>query len=369
MVDIALLIMVKDEAERISVTLNSVIGAVSMVIVYDTGSTDKTIAIIEEFCESNSLTLHLKRGEFVDFATSRNIALGYAREIPGYEYLLLMDSNDELRGTEILKTIAENEKDTPRVAYFLHQHLERDGTIISFFNVRLLKRSCDWVYVGTVHETFESLSDRLHLIGKLPEVILYQDREKDLEKSRARYSRDLELLLQDRAKDPDDSRTVFYLAQTYDSLDKSDEAHRTHKLRTTMGGSVEECFISTFRVAFLTDDPDKAVMWYLKAYVLQKRAEPLLKISEHYRQVNQIELAYHFAKLSCELQFPANSFQYVDRRAYDYIRWAQLAATALPLQHYKEGLAGALQAFNYTKADYDQQVLQKYQQVLNIEDI
>ncbi len=369
MVNIALLIMVKDEAKRLSVTLNSVIGVVNMVIVYDTGSTDGTIDIINEFCETNHMTLHLKRGEFEDYATSRNVALDYARGVPGYDYLLLMDANDELRGIEVLKNIVEQEKDSPRVAYFLHQHLERNGTIISFFNVRLLKRACDWKYVGSIHETFESLSERLHLIGKLPEVILYQDREKDLKKSIARYPRDLELLLKDHTKDPSNSRTVFYLAQTYDSMENFDQAYRSHKLRTMMGGSSEERFISTFRTAFLTRDHDEAVMWYLKAYALQSRAEPLLKICEHYCRANQLALAYHFAKLSCELQDPVDSFQYVDRRAYDYTRWAQLAATAFPLQHFEEGLAGALQAYNYTGAEYDQQVLQKYQQVLGIEDI
>ena len=364
MVKIALLVMVKDESKRIAVTLNSTVGVIDMVIVYDTGSMDNTIDIIKEFCDANKLPLHLKQGKFEDFATSRNTALDYAQEYV-FDYLLLMDANDELRGKAELLKIAELELDTNRLAYFLNQHLEQDGTTISFFNVRLLKKECNWRYMYPVHETFESLTEKLPLIGKLPEVILYQDRAQDVEKSQARYSRDIELLQEYNSKHPEDSRIVFYLAQTYDSLKQFDKAYKTHKLRTSMGGSVEERFISSFRVACLIDDKDKAVMWYLKAYTLQPRAEPLLNICEYYRKINKPRLAYHFAKLSCELDYPANSFQYVDRRAYDYIRWAQLAATALPLKELDVGFNAALKAYEYSKSEYDRNLLYKYHQLVD----
>ena len=56
---ISLLIMMKDEEERLHVTLNSCLGHVDSIVAYDTGSTDNTIKILREFCEKHKLPLKL----------------------------------------------------------------------------------------------------------------------------------------------------------------------------------------------------------------------------------------------------------------------------------------------------------------------
>ena len=44
-VHIALVMMVKNEQKRLNVTLNSVLGYVDSLVIYDTGSIDNTIGI------------------------------------------------------------------------------------------------------------------------------------------------------------------------------------------------------------------------------------------------------------------------------------------------------------------------------------
>ena len=93
---IALLMMLKNEEKRLHVSLDSVIGHIDSIVVFDTGSTDKTIEILETFCKKNKITLRLKHGEFVNFSESRNVSLEFADTFPEIDYLLLLDCNDEL---------------------------------------------------------------------------------------------------------------------------------------------------------------------------------------------------------------------------------------------------------------------------------
>ncbi len=56
---IAAIIMVKNEQKSIEVTLNSIKNYIKHIIVYDTGSTDKTVDVIKNTCKKNNQILHL----------------------------------------------------------------------------------------------------------------------------------------------------------------------------------------------------------------------------------------------------------------------------------------------------------------------
>ena len=84
-VHIAALIMAKNESKRIQVTLDS-LKNVNSIVFYDTGSTDNTIDIVTKFCNENKIKLRLKKGKFVDFATSRNVLLAYADSFTDIDY-------------------------------------------------------------------------------------------------------------------------------------------------------------------------------------------------------------------------------------------------------------------------------------------
>ena len=100
-IHVALLMMVKNEHKRLLVSLESTIGYVNSIVVYDTGSTDDTIEILQNFSAKYKIPLRLKQGEFENFAASRNVALDFADTFDDIDYLLLMDTNDEIRGGKI----------------------------------------------------------------------------------------------------------------------------------------------------------------------------------------------------------------------------------------------------------------------------
>ena len=55
-VHICVLMMLKNEKARLQVSLDSIKGIANSLVVFDTGSTDNTIKICEEFCKKYNYT-------------------------------------------------------------------------------------------------------------------------------------------------------------------------------------------------------------------------------------------------------------------------------------------------------------------------
>ena len=78
---VGVLMMIKNEESIIAVTINSVKNYIKHIIIFDTGSTDKTIQIVKETCKENNQELHLKVGVFKSFPESRNDAIEFAETV------------------------------------------------------------------------------------------------------------------------------------------------------------------------------------------------------------------------------------------------------------------------------------------------
>lgn len=332
---IGALLMVKNESLRIHVSLESVKGQVEAVIIYDTGSTDNTLDIIKEFCEKHKLNVYIKQGEFVDYATSRNVSLDFADTID-VAYILLLDCNDELQGGNELKKVAKNVYSQPNTGFLLCQKWW-SGTITKYFNIRFVKNRKNWRYKGSVHEwmvdTTNPDNEPVHPVVRITdEIVIYQDRTKDDDKSAKRFSRDRDLLLKDYDKDPKDTRTQFYLAQTCECLLKYDEALFYSKQRLEYEGFQEERFHSFMRCANCSEkmghDWNDYNQWYLQAYEHSSRCEPLLKLAEHYIKKEKWHVAFMFLREATTLNFPHDAILFVDNKAYEKDRWDMMLKVA-----------------------------------------
>ena len=175
-IHIAVLMMVKNEKKRLNVTLESVKNFADSLIIYDTGSTDNTIQICKDFSEKYKIPLRLKEGEFVNFSTSRNISLDFADSFEDVDYLLLMDTNDELVNGDLLRKFAIEYKNKENTAFLITQQWF-SGKLDSYFNVRFIKPRQGWRYRGVVHEYIAtSKPENKDKELRLPvEIKLYQD--------------------------------------------------------------------------------------------------------------------------------------------------------------------------------------------------
>ena len=370
---IAVLMMVKNEKKRLNVSLESIKDFADSLVIFDTGSTDNTIEICKEFCEKNNIPLRLKEGTFVNFSISRNESLEFADSFEDIDYVLLLDTNDELRNGEYLRKYAK-EYTSNESSGFLIVKEWWSGSHDKYYNVRFIKAHHEWRYVGAVHEyikTFNTNHEK-HPIVKLPDnVVLYQDRTQDDDKSGKRFHRDKELLLTEYKKDPTEPRTVFYLAQTLSCLEENEESLYYYKIRATLDGFQEEKFHALLRSGELTQKLGhnwyESMTYYIKAFEFSHRVEPLLYIAIHYIQIKMWVMAYTFIKLACNLPYPNDAILFVNRNDYDYKRFHLMGIVAYYVGQYEDGKFGCINAINYSSRnqgkapnEIDQKNLQFY---------
>lgn len=346
---IALLMMMKDEEKRLHVSLESVVGIVDSIVAYDTGSTDNTLQILRDFSDKHKIPLRLKEGEFVNYSISRNVSLDFADTFDDIDFLLLLDVNDELRGGDKLLKFVNEHIDTKFNAFLMCQHWW-SGNYDKYFNTRFLRARSNWRYNGSVHEWLEDKNKEKGLpVFRMPDdIVLYQDRTKDGNKSAKRFARDKELLLADHKKDPSEPRALFYLAQTCSCLSQSEEAFYYYKLRSELDGFQEEKFHAYLRSGEYSEklghDWHDSLAYYMKAVEHSNRAEPLIRIAQHYNNTKKWLLSFNFAQWACSLPYPSQAILFVDKYAYEYTRWHILGIVSYYCQKYKEGKFACLKA-------------------------
>jgi len=213
---LVIVLMVKNEALVIRETLQPFIDAgLDAFLIFDTGSTDDTISVTKKFFEENHVgRAVIKQEPFVNFSVSRNRAFDLAEEaFPNACFMLMLDAEWYTKNVkELVKFCDSHKKDTSPV--YLMRIM--GGNIIDYYVPRLIRCRCNARFVGSVHEGLNKVTQE-----KVSPETFFDWRPSSFgqEKSRARWSRDLGLLLQEFKSNPHDLRIMFYIAQTYDCLD------------------------------------------------------------------------------------------------------------------------------------------------------
>ena len=355
---LALVMMIKNEEKRIEVSYDTVKSICNTFVILDTGSTDRTVDITRAYCKKNNITLHLAQIPFVNFEKSRNDLLDYADEVLKHNYfMLLLDCNDELRSHSELSRLVESHSGTV-TGFHLKQQWWTGHSLDNYFNIRMVISHFGWRYKGVVHEYICRRPGRDamgHDISKHESIILFQDRTVDDDKTLRRFKRDKDLLHTEHLRNPEDSRTLFYLAQTCNCLNQPQEAYEYNLLRSKYRGFTEEVFHAYLRMGQtaerLNHPWEECLGWYLKAYSHSKRAEPLVAIADHYLEWNAFgarepdyHLAYMYASEACKLLFPHEQILFIDKNCYIYRRWHVLARCAYYVNRFQEGKEACIKA-------------------------
>jgi tetratricopeptide (TPR) repeat protein len=121
---------------------------------------------------------------------------------------------------------------------------------IEYRIMRLVRGDIHWRYEGVTHEYLTC--DQPHRIADLDEWVITHFADGG---SRAdKFTRDARLLRADLARNPDNTRTVFYLAQTMRDMGEHAEAIKLYQKRARMGGWDEEIYYSLLQVGVLKAD-------------------------------------------------------------------------------------------------------------------
>lgn len=245
--------IVKNEAERIDTLLDSIAPHVTTATFVDTGSTDDTVARIE----ARGYQVH--RRAWVNFGTNRSEAFALARGTA--DWLLALDADF---------TVEIDPDFSPDPAVDAYMLTMGRGTGFEHRLPLLLRGDVEWKSVGPVHEYTARVDGREYAGVPTDQVrVTYSDGS-----SPAKTRLYAQLLEDALAADPNDARTVFYLAQSYRELGRP-EALNLYQRRAGMGGYAEEAFYAAYRAGLLTPWPEQAAVLLAAWEQRPPRLEPL----------------------------------------------------------------------------------------------
>jgi len=350
---LVVVLMVKNEASVIVQTLQPFVdGGIKDFVVFDTGSSDGTQEIAKKFfTQHNLINAHVIEEPFINFAASRNHALEAAQELfPHAQFMIMPDAEWYIHNVEgLLQFCRENIHD-----YANSYSLILKSTMESLRVDRLIRCRKNIKFVGRVHEALNHLT-----IVVLPQDIYFEWRttQEGNKKSRQRWERDKDLLLEDYEENPFDLRTLFYLGQTYDCLGDWENAYTFYQKRAALHGWDEENFITQFRLGNVAlhliaqDDANLcplAIKHYIEAFSLRPhRAEPLIKMAQYYLSRNEMHLAFLFASRAVQIPYPFQDNLFIEKYMYDFMRYDVLGICAWYVGEYEVGEWAVRKALEY----------------------
>ena len=229
---ISLAMLVRDEAEGIEATLERIIPVIDSWTVIDTGSTDDTPELVKRSLAGKPGRL-LHR-PWVNFGHNRTELLREASRVPGY--VLMLDADHTLH-------VEGDKPDLTADSYLIRIR----GTLE--WRLPLLTRAGHpFEYRGVAHS---------YLASDMPthaENLDWLSIDGGGGVTREKLERDRKLLERSFLENPDDPRTVFYLAQTYRDLDLISQAVRFYRLRADMGGWDEETYFARYQLGVLLSE-------------------------------------------------------------------------------------------------------------------
>jgi tetratricopeptide (TPR) repeat protein len=169
---------------------------------------------------------------------------------------------------------------------------------LEFWTRILVRGDRNWWYVGVTHEYIETEGD--HTTERLGGAVVH---EWGFGGPRTgRWHRDAALLEADLQRNPDNARSVFYLAQSYLGIGERDRAIETYRRRATMPGFDEETFWAQHQVGVLSaeaGDWPAALDAFISAWEFRpSRLEPVYELASRLRLREQYHAAHQFARLA-----------------------------------------------------------------------
>ena len=324
---ICLNMIVKNEAANIERCLRSVAPYISMAIILDTGSSDGTKEIIENFCAARRIPVQVYDGTFKNFEQARNDALTHARpSMLEYDYLLLIDADMELivHGKRALNNLSQPS----------YGCVQKTSDGVSYYNTRLLRRETPAKYVGVTHEYLQMVpSDSVPLteISMIDHV--------DGANRSNKGERDLRLLQEALKEDPANPRNVLYVAQVYGSMNCYHDARRWFRKRAKLGGWDEEVYYCLFQIASISHKLGSANTeeHYLKAYRYRPtRTEPLIGLALYHREQGNYAMAILYARAAYDLPMTTDKL-FKDEACYTWRPMDEILVCACHVNAWEEG--------------------------------
>lgn len=221
---ISLCMIVRDNEKDMERLLPKIKDSFDEMVIVDTGSKDKTKEIAKKY-GANVYDFKWIN----DFSAARNFSFDKATN----EWVFWLDSDDDITGHEKLRGLTDMADDkTAGFAFVYNYARDEYGNIVAIhWRERLLKKS-QFKWVGQIHET--AIQNTKNAVMKTEDVVV--DHLATLEELQGSLQRNLDILL----KDQSDSRTLYYIGQTYRGMKEFKKAAEYYVKYIQVSGWEEE---------------------------------------------------------------------------------------------------------------------------------
>lgn len=204
--------MVKNEEKLLPQCLESIRDVADEIVIVDTGSTDRTVAIAESF---GARVYHHPWEN--DFSKHRNQSLSYATG----DWILIIDADEKLDAASVpLVRRALRESPSPMIAVMVRSFTEKGRHTGGGLSVRIFRNGLGFHYQGIIHNQLQDISNPRYY----PIVLWHYGYDLDEEALRRKRQRSLALLLKQADLSPDDHVTRHHIAVTYFADQRWEEA-------------------------------------------------------------------------------------------------------------------------------------------------
>jgi len=301
---VILTMIVKDEASIIVRCLESAREWIDAVCVVDTGSSDHTVAEVERWIAERSFLGAVHTRPWVDFGHNRTEALQLARAlalVPIRDvWALTLDADETIDAPDYGIGVAKQRKAMLCDRDEVNLPRRQVGSEFTFWRPAFMRLALDWQCRGVLHEAWvcDAPVRRVALSG--PAISYRGDSARGTDAGK--FTRDAALLFGELERNPRDTRTAFYLAQSLRDAGELERARAAYRHRIDMGGWEEEVFYSRFQLGVIAErmgDTRGAVGDYIAAWSSRpNRLEPLIECSRMLRLAEAYPAAMAIADLA-----------------------------------------------------------------------
>jgi len=300
---INLMFMVKDAGDDFKSILESNLPFIDQYTILDTGSSDNTVNIIKETLKNKEGVLYQE--PFINFRDSRNRLI----ELSGHKcvFNIMLDDTYILKGN--LREFLTMMRSSNANAF----NLVIKGIGILYGSCRIARSSKNYKYKYRIHEILDTKKENSYRIND--EISYIQDINSSYmeERTKKRKENDLALLFEELEENRSDSRTYYYIAETYLCLQDWKNAFSYYEKRSKMDGYEEEKQDALYKMGvvgeiYLKLEWKKCQEYYFNCHLFDpNRCESMFMIGSHYMEINP-DLAYNFLRYAFHIGIPGPKY-------------------------------------------------------------
>jgi hypothetical protein len=332
---VVLTLVVKNEEKIIRRCLDAAGLHIDGLVVSCNG-TDATKKIAKAWALEHELPHFILSDPWKNFAHNRSRAAQFTKKFVKEKfwplkqtYMLLLDADMVFR----LPTV------WPSLTDFGYRLMQRGTDGLLWPNTRLCRLDHQWDCVGVTHEYWRPSPDPRRDPVTLDSNVVWIDDIGDGGSKADKFERDIALLTQGLIDEPNNERYWFYLAESLFNSGKHAESIPKYEKRRTMGGYHEEVWYSLYKIGqahLSTGALDLGTHALLQAFQEKPgRAEPLVKLAQHFRERGQNHLALMMARYVRDTPVPAGGL-FVESQMYSQAL-EEIAICAFYTGNHEEG--------------------------------